>query len=295
MNNYEEGFRVSDIYQKISELAEEITFEYQVKQDRLLLSEEFEAQFGKNRIVEHYREKQKDGMLWDFFDLLLHWEEKVLRLELLLETMKGFRWYQVTAYMIRNEAGEALYGIGRMSSIDELKQKEYSILEKMKLDSLTGIYNRLACETEICSYLQAGERQGRAGFFMIDLDDFKMINDKMGHMAGDKVLKESAGILTQVFEGKQGVIGRWGGDEFAVFLWEAGDEQEVSRLAEEICNRLRRPYEGNGHRIFQTVSVGFAYAWGKESFKELYQAADQALYQVKADGRNGYRIFRERV
>ncbi|MCH5192967.1 MAG: diguanylate cyclase [Oscillospiraceae bacterium] len=183
----------------------------------------------------------------------------------------------------------------RRSLADRLEQKirEVSdIKSKSSKDTLTGLWNRTYTEETVNGLLE----NGTAGaLFMIDMDNFKAINDNYGHIAGDKTLKMFADTLRE-FSAEDDVLCRIGGDEFVVFVKNVTSKPELSSRAADIISDLCRKIEDCKFDTNTSVSIGIAQAPddGTE-FAKLYNSADKALYYVKQNGKNSYHFFSDRV
>ncbi len=156
-------------------------------------------------------------------------------------------------------------------------------------DLLTGVYNKLSTEKYIREYM---EENGSSGmFFIIDIDDFKHINDSYGHAFGDEVLKTVGKRLNTEFRATD-IIGRLGGDEFCVFLKNLNNEEEKKKQSERMANVFKDIYAGEHVKYNPTASIGGAeFPKYGSTFEEIYRAADHALYDVKKNGKNGIRIY----
>ena len=129
------------------------------------------------------------------------------------------------------------------------------------------------------------------GFLIMDMDHFKNVNDVYGHAVGDKVLQIFGDFLKSQFR-EQDVIGRIGGDEFVVLLYNIGSRENMESRIKDILKKMGELHvEGmEGHPF--TLSAGIAFApQDGDTFMELYQKADLALYRTKRGGRNGYRFY----
>jgi diguanylate cyclase (GGDEF)-like protein len=159
-------------------------------------------------------------------------------------------------------------------------------------DPLTGLYNRRLLEDRLGSELAAAQRHGRVvSFLMVDIDHFKAVNDRYGHLAGDETLRMVANTLRAVIR-KEDFLARYGGEEFVVIARETGLEG-----ARQFAERIRAAVE-QSHLTWQseeigvTVSVGVTVSIGLTEFvagqteRELIDSADRALYRAKQDGRN---------
>lgn len=156
-------------------------------------------------------------------------------------------------------------------------------------DALTGLWNRGYVESQVNAFLRTRRHVGT--FMMLDLDDFKAVNDTYGHLAGDRLLIQFGAILQQLSR-EEDIVCRFGGDEFAVFLKDCNDEAVVRRKAERYIKTLWETLLQPNHYESTSVSIGIAMApQHGNSFVELYQNADKALYHVKQHGKNGYHFY----
>lgn len=160
---------------------------------------------------------------------------------------------------------------------------------KTKHDTLTGVYNRGAFIEEVESRLTGTYVHGQKtdALFLLDLDNFKELNDSLGHLAGDQALEDVAAKL-KAAKRPEDVIGRIGGDEFMLFMKGASGPDEVREYAEKLNKMLIKTYHGKENAVTMSVSIGIAVIRDETTFSELYKKADEALYKVKADQRNGY-------
>ncbi|TPE52786.1 diguanylate cyclase [Maribrevibacterium harenarium] len=151
-------------------------------------------------------------------------------------------------------------------------------------DALTQVYNRTRFDQLFQEHVEVSRRRGTAlGFLLIDLDDFKKVNDRYGHQTGDKVLKHAAACITKVI-GENGMVARWGGEEFAVLLpyFELDKAMEIAEhLRQTLANT---PFDIQ--HIHITTSIGVAQLRDDETGDELLSRADEALYSAKGKGRN---------
>jgi diguanylate cyclase (GGDEF)-like protein len=159
-------------------------------------------------------------------------------------------------------------------------------------DSLTGLPNRTVFSLELARALEAVQREGeqQRAVLYLDLDEFKSINDTMGHLAGDDVLKEAAARLRAVVD-EQFIVSRMAGDEFALLLSDATEER-VTAVLSVLHEALRRPYCIADREIVMTASIGVAPVDGRyTSIAEVLRDADTAMYSAKRAGRNRNAFF----
>lgn len=166
-------------------------------------------------------------------------------------------------------------------------------------DLLTGLSNRAVFENSLMSSIEKNKKKGRkTGLLHIDLDNFKKVNDTLGHEAGDYFLKEVGRRIRSVVHDPDDITARLGGDEFVVILNHIMDEQAASEVARQIIQELKRPIEIKGTDVVKdfniTASIGIALApdHAKDA-DELYSCADQALYHAKRTGKNTFSVYNE--
>ncbi len=160
-------------------------------------------------------------------------------------------------------------------------------------DALTGLPNRSRFLDRLQRVFDRASRQGSPPFavLFVDVDRFKLVNDSLGHLAGDQLL---VGISRRLEESLRPTdsVARLGGDEYAVILDEIADPREATLVAERIQKALRLPFDLGGQEVYATVSIGIAhYGAGYRSSDELLRDADTAMYRAKALGRDRYAVF----
>lgn len=193
--------------------------------------------------------------------------------------------------------------IGRILELEQLrrsladrleeKTKEVSdIKSKSRQETLTGLWNRTYAEEAINEMLKSGVK---GALFMMDMDNFKLINDNYGHIAGDETLKMFADTLREL-SAEGDVLCRLGGDEFMVFVKDATSKDELIRRALAIITDICRKIEERKFDTNTSVSIGIAQAPedGAE-FSKLYNSADKALYYVKQNGKNSCHFFSDKL
>ena len=179
--------------------------------------------------------------------------------------------------------------VGR--EITERKRHQVQLEQLSYHDALTGAPNRRYLNKMLIDTLSEGKTSvGQLAVMFADLDNFKQINDTLGHDAGDELLRQfvnRAGASLQQHD----VLARMGGDEFVFVLPHVHSSSEVSRLAENILESLQLPWILDGEELYTTSSIGIAFYEEKDTVKELLQKADAALYLAKAEGKNTYRVY----
>jgi diguanylate cyclase (GGDEF)-like protein len=175
--------------------------------------------------------------------------------------------------------------------ITEQRRAEAKIVHMARHDALTGLPNRVHFGERLAQALTRTERDDIVAVHLFDLDRFKIINDTLGHPAGDRLLQMAADRLRSVVRGTD-TIARMGGDEFAIVQVGLSDATEAATLAHRIIARLSEPYEIDGHQAVIGASVGIAIGQdGCSTPDQIVRNADLALYGAKADGRGTVRFF----
>lgn len=203
------------------------------------------------------------------------------------------KWYQCSITSMSGVEGYVTRVIGRVVDIDDRKKKEMDLKIKAEKDALTGIYNKGATEQLIRKHLESdSERKDMLhALLMIDLDNFKEVNDVLGHAVGDQVLLEAATKILTNFKGSD-IVGRIGGDEFIVLMRDIGAISNADVLAERLCTELKRklPYAGGEIAISSSIGISI-FPYHGTDYAELFEKADKALYTAKANGKDGYRVY----
>lgn len=205
---------------------------------------------------------------------------------------EDYVWYQMNLTSIAGVEGYVTRIVGRMVNIHETKMRELQLTTLANTDGLTQIYNRNAVETNIKDFLEQEKESGQLHAFMIiDLDNFKSVNDCLGHSTGDRILQECADIIMKSFR-RIDVIGRVGGDEFVVLAKDIGTISNADILATKLVEQLnwKLPYQDTMIPVSGSIGIS-VFPYHGVAYKELFDRADKALYSVKANGKSGYQIY----
>jgi diguanylate cyclase (GGDEF)-like protein len=177
-------------------------------------------------------------------------------------------------------------------TVSQLRSRETQLAYQASHDPLTGLANRVLFADRIDRALERQRRNETAVAVMVcDLDDFKTINDTLGHLVGDEVLRIVADTLSEAVRGTD-TIARLGGDEFGVVLEDLESPATACEVAVRMTEALASPVTIAGHQVATSASIGIAIAGDPgESSESLQRAADLALYDVKANGKGTYSVF----
>ncbi|MEH2481684.1 diguanylate cyclase (GGDEF)-like protein [Nitrobacteraceae bacterium AZCC 2146] len=178
-----------------------------------------------------------------------------------------------------------------LEDITERRRSEDRIAHLAHYDALTDLPNRVMFRQQLEREIATIPDGARFAILYIDIDEFKGINDSLGHAVGDELLKGVAARLRDCI-GESGFVARLGGDEFAIVQTAITDRDDVIRLVTGLYEAIRKPYECLGHQISTDASIGIALAPNDGTdLDQLLRHADLAMYGAKADGRRNYRFF----
>ncbi|WOH67267.1 GAF domain-containing protein [Bradyrhizobium sp. BWA-3-5] len=200
------------------------------------------------------------------------------------------------AELLQRLVDNVSFALENFDRADEKTKADERIEYLASHDSLTGLPNREMFNGMLRRAIDAaGRYQRQFALLFIDLDRFKVINDSLGHDAGDMLLVEIAGRLRRALRSSD-VVARLGGDEFVVILEETAERHEVERIAGELLSVLSQPLLLSGHECHTTASIGIAmYPSDGTDMQTLTKNADMAMYLAKEDGKNGFRFFSKEI
>lgn len=233
-------------------------------------------------------------------------EEEILEKNIKVQAENRVQWFQIIIKNIYDDHHQILKTVGIVDDITEKKlqeelleegQKEKIVLqERAERDGLTGLYNAATVKMKIHeALLSLREKEGVHLLLLMDIDNFKQINDTFGHRFGDQVLKEVSHTLQKKFR-RDDILGRLGGDEFVVLLTNAAEYEAMEPVFSDLCKKLKKTYMKDGKSVTISASFGIVEApkYGK-TFHDLYEKSDRILYEVKKNQKNGFKYYREDV
>ena len=182
-----------------------------------------------------------------------------------------------------------IYGLNRIA----IKKTSKELQNKAETDLLTGLLNKISTENKIKDYLENEGKDKTCMMCVLDIDNFKKINDTMGHAFGDEVLASLGRQISAEFRVSD-IIGRMGGDEFIIFLKDLKDDEIISKEAARVERFFKNFTVGEYTKYAATASIGAAlYPRDAKDFENLYRAADTALYKSKNRGKNQMSFYKE--
>lgn len=201
------------------------------------------------------------------------------------------RWWRLSGRRIKTKDGVSKHVRGVAADITSARKAEARVAHLAHFDSLTNLPNRALFKQSLERSVSRMRDDQKLAVLYLDLDDFKTINDTLGHGAGDMVLKSVANRLENTI-GIQGMVARLGGDEFAISLRNCGSNEDVIQIANDIIKNVSQPVMVDGQRVATGVSIGIAIApESGTSCEELIKYSDIALYHAKENGRGCVSLF----
>jgi diguanylate cyclase (GGDEF)-like protein/PAS domain S-box-containing protein len=192
---------------------------------------------------------------------------------------------------VRDADGNVGYLFSQVQDISELRESAEEIERQARTDALTGLPNRLALDLRLADLIAREHADGRAGALLfLDVDRFKLVNDGLGHSAGDKVLVAVARRL-EIGMRPTDTVARFGGDEFVVVCEDVRDTEHARAIGERVLTLLDEPVDVDGKLLRLSVSCGITLIDGQRSAEEVLRDADAAMYQAKERGRDRVEIF----
>jgi diguanylate cyclase (GGDEF)-like protein/PAS domain S-box-containing protein len=277
-------------------------WDWDIERDRVYYSDRWKSMLG-------YSDDEIGNSLKDWFGLVHtddidelqdafsnHLEGRSRNLEVecrLRRSDDSFVWVLVRGMAVRGEDGKAYRMAGSQTDVHDRKLAEQELYEGAFHDPLTGLGNRMLFIERLQMALARAKRQPDYNFAVLfmDLDRFKIINDSLGHLAGDRLLKELAKRLETSLR-QVDTVARFGGDEFAVLLDEVEEPDDAHRCAARIHLNLGRPFELAGREVFVSASVGIVLSSkGYLKPEEMLRDADTAMYRAKLEGDSCTQVF----
>lgn len=301
----EEELRLSlERYNIIMDQTNDVMFEWNIINHQVRFSKNWKNVFdnnvqflGQNQFDDevfkkmfHPQDVKKIDSILNEMDNGKHYIEEEIRL---IDTQSQYHWWRLRLTVQFDKDEKPLRTIGIIMDIDEEKRRSQYLLHKSQQDALTGIYNKVTTHNLIKDYLLHMDKHEMAALMIIDIDNFKDINDYQGHLFGDAILSDIARRMKNSFHYTH-IIGRIGGDEFVIFFKDIQSIKDIEKNAQKMIDQMELLEESHNHQLNISCSIGVAVVPqdGKE-FTELFQKADRALYQAKNEGKKQYAIYNE--
>ncbi|MBQ9932057.1 MAG: diguanylate cyclase [Firmicutes bacterium] len=287
--------------QIIEEHAGIITFEWDLKADELICSSMWEKHFGYSPISHNYGKQM--GIATHFhpddvpivqkaIEELRSSHTNTISFDVRIANANAkYLWTRISAQAYLDENNEITRINGILQDIDTLKRADLSLQEQAEQDSLTKLLSKASTQQKIIDYLNDRDENSLCAMLILDLDNFKAINDNYGHLYGDSVLSQVAQRLKKTFRSND-ILGRIGGDEFLIFLRDIPHEEMVQNRCSFLLETLQELLEGVAPGLKASCSIGVALIPAHGTiYADLFKHADEALYTSKSKGKNTYTIY----
>jgi diguanylate cyclase (GGDEF)-like protein len=289
-----------ELYEIIAGMVADILFDYDITTGNIMFAKSNHGKFDQKLYIPEYSTRisgivhgEDRGIFERMIKDIRNGKEFFSgECRLLMEEDKEYKWARIQGRTFLTEDGKAYRAVGRVYGIDERKRESLKLYDEAKRDSLTKLFNKTYTQKLIEDYLKQG-RYKRGALFIIDVDNFKTVNDTMGHLFGDDTLSQFSKILQFNFRASD-IVGRTGGDEFIAFMKNVRDLEIIRNKADAICDAISRIHRGKtpGFRVSGSIGIAVYPDHGVE-YEELFRKADMALYKTKENGKNGYTIYNE--
>ena len=262
--------------------------------------------YGNNKEITGYKEdfiimtfdEFRSYFRQDYFDILNDGIKNNLEeIEVKITNILGVDiWISVKGQARKSNKGEFLGFEGYVHNITREKEAHLKLEYISYYDELTGLNNRKQFKNIIEKELEKHiVSESRGALIIIDIDNFKFINDSYGHKCGDILLEKFSEDLKKIFNDDQ-LLCRFGGDEFLIFISSISYLNEINTTVRKIMDILKNPYDINGHKIYSSTSIGVSvFPDDGEDFEVLLKNADAAMYIAKSNGKNQWQMFNNNI
>lgn len=281
----------SEQYEMLLQRGRMIVFAWDISTGTVRFSREWQEMFGESLRIEHVEDyiraskllnpAQKEELLQCMANARrMNYQKKDM---LLPVKAGGERWFEFQMATQCDSQGTPILGVGLLFDIMDQKNRILQLQKELLMDNFTHTLNKMALESYAVRRLHEVGPDQHLGMLVLDMDDFKNINDTYGHLCGDVVLARLAELMNQLAPAGARV-GRLGGDEFGAILDLADGEQKAMEYAQALIQAVPG-IRWEGKPMPAACSIGIAFCTQGVSYLELYAAADRALYQAKRQGK----------
>ncbi len=291
-------------YQIIMDQTNDIVFEWDIPTDSFTVSSNWKNKINYESLPDNYTlEMLKKSHIYpddiaQINDLVRKmWEgAEYLETEIRLKTLNGeYIWCRLRATPQFDYERKPHKAVGVIIDIDSEKIRAQKLLERAQSDTLTKLYNKGTAQNIIKEMINRRTEGSISALLIIDLDDFKMVNDTMGHLFGDTFLMEMSSEMKKLFRSND-VAGRIGGDEFIIFMDGISDGSIAERKAQQVIECVQSITQKGGIDSMISCSIGIAMVPDHgTTFQDLYRNADYALYNAKKQGKGRYQMYNEQI
>lgn len=296
---------IEKIYDAVSKIDKTIIFQYYFNPKKFELKDKFGI------IIDKGTKPLMGEAIYDVYDYI-HPDDLSIRSRLrkffeskedfftsevrVLNRNGEYDWYRVSGFVEREDNGSPKCFIGKLMDASKQITMEKNLVQRAENDMLTGVLNKKTIEEKMGLLLNENKSDRYYIFYMVDLDNFKNVNDTLGHIYGDKAIADTGAELSKIFK-NDALVGRLGGDEFAVCsVYDAFDDESLKeyiiKKAEQVKKANQRSYTDGVNVVNITSSIGVSVApKDGNDFETIYKKADSALYHSKNTGKDRYTLY----
>lgn len=288
---------LQDCFRMITEMVTDGIFEYDVKKDVMLYIDSKSSEYSQKLRLDNFSAQVENYVHEeDIYSV----NNLIFEMKIGIEEIRGefrwrgendqYTWMAIQGNSLYTKGGKPQYVIGRMYNLENQRNNEIKIFKDNQRDSLTRLYNKKNLENHTNLYMKE-HKDERCAVLVVDIDDFKWINDNLGYLFGDEVLANAAKTIQDSFAGSD-LVGRIGGDEFLVFMKDVQTLDYIANKAEKLLQKIQGIYTGEKRQQGITASIGIAvFPDHGVSYEDLQNKAKQALHYVKRNEKKSYMIY----
>lgn len=288
-------------YRTILEAMDSIIFEWNPETDQAYFSQKWESFFGYPPLTANVTERLAAAshfhpedlpVVIQMFQDMKNGVHNFKTLEVRIANANGrYHWIRMRKTAVRDGVGDLLKVVGILTCIDDEKIAALALQEQAERDSLTRLLNKQTGRKQIEAYLSENQEDLSCAMLIIDMDNFKNINDSLGHLFGDAVLTHAAKEIKKLFRSHD-IITRIGGDEFMVLMKGTSDQTLIENRCAQLIRAFRNlfPEQLKDRPLGCSIGIAISPEHG-DTYTELFKHADQALYHAKSNGKNTFAVY----
>lgn len=299
MVEYKKLEQKNDYQRVIAELSRDLFFEYEIATDTLAFTELFREIIGGNPVIGGFRNKlsktskiHPDELMAvsEMYNGLMNGRKQVRFRLRILSKDGAYNWYTCYASIILDENRNPYKVVGKLATFSTVKKELESSQYEPVLDTVTKVYNKETAEKMITEALSSSKENALSALLLIDIRNYKGINEIMQTVNGDNILERIGKILQEKFR-LTDIIGRTGVSEFVVFVKELPSDKIVYEVADSLCDEINalHPYSHARNGLF--ASIGIAFAKASIEYKTLLANANAALVMAKKASTSSFEVF----
>lgn len=289
-------------FQIICELSNNILFDYDIETGTMTTTQPISDLYEKETEIPHFYQNVEESHAIYPYDLPALYQflanamgQEILETELRILYNGCYVWFRLEGLVLKNASQKPIRIIGKFTNIDHIKRENEHLQKELQRDPMTGVYNKVATEHLIDRYLQGAGEDNVSALFVLDVDNFKYINDTFGHLTGDAILTNIVREIKNVLRSSD-IFGRIGGDEFVIFVKNIRSREVARTKAKRLCRVFRTISLMDDFPCVVSGSIGIAiFPADGQSYHKLFSNADSALYIAKGQGKDGFAFHGDSV